>query len=85
MNIMEIGRVIGMMIKKKGMTQVEVAERIGKSTTALSQIVKGAYKPNPETLEKLCDVLEIPQSILYFLTISEKDIPEEKKELYRID
>lgn len=81
---MELGKVIGKLIKQKKLTQVEVAKRIGKSTTGLSQIIRGTYKPNPDTLEKLCDVLEIPQPILYFLTISEKDIPEDKLDLYRM-
>jgi len=81
---MELGKVIGKLIKQKKLTQVEVAGKIGKSTTALSQIIKGTYNPNPDTLEKLCKVLEIPQPILYFLTISEDDIPEDKLDLYRM-
>ncbi|WP_375587012.1 helix-turn-helix domain-containing protein [Flagellimonas aurea] len=81
---MELGKVINVLIKKKGLTQVEVANRIGKSPTALSQIIKGNYNPNPDTLQKICDVLEVPQPILYFLTISEEDIPIEKLELYRM-
>jgi len=81
---MEIGKVIGEVIKKKGLTQVEVAKKIGKSPTALSQIIKGGYNPNPDTLKKISDVLGVPQSILYFLTISEDDIPEEKKKLFRM-
>ena len=81
---MELGKVINLLIKKRGLTQVEVANRIGKSTTALSQIIKVSYNPNPDTLEKICLVLEVPQPILYFLTISEKDIPKDKIELYRM-
>lgn len=81
---MEIGTIIGILIKQKKLTQVEVAQRIGKSPTALSQIVKGVYNPSPDTLEKICEVLEIPQPILYFLTISEKDIPREKLDLYKM-
>jgi len=81
---MEIGTVIGILIKQKKLTQMEVAERIGKSPTALSQIIKGVYNPSPDTLDKICEVLEIPQPILYFLTISEKDIPSDKLELYKM-
>jgi transcriptional regulator with XRE-family HTH domain len=81
---MEIGTVIGKLIKQKGLTQVEVSKRIGKSSTALSQIVRGTYKPNPDTLDKICKVLDIPQPILYFLTISEEDVPADKIELYRM-
>ena len=81
---MDIGIVIGKLIKQKGLTQVEFAGKIGKSTTALSQIVKGTYKPNPTTLEKICQELEIPEPVLHFLTISEEDVPKEKLELYRM-
>lgn len=81
---MELGKVIARFIKQKGMTQVEVAKKIGKSPTALSQIVKGVYSPNPETLDKICEVLEIPKPLLFFMTISEDDVPQEKIELYRM-
>ena len=80
---MTIGQVIKKIIKKRGLTQVEVAKSIGKSTTALSQIINGVYEPNPESLEKLCAVLEVPKPILYFMMISEEDLPEEKKEVFK--
>lgn len=81
---MEIGKVVNILIKKKGLTQAEVANRIGKSPTALSQMINGVYNPSPDTLDKICKVLGVPQPILYFLTISEEDIPEDKVELYRM-
>tara|TARA_R110002096_G_scaffold87452_1_gene200698 strand:- start:392 stop:715 length:324 start_codon:yes stop_codon:yes gene_type:complete len=81
---MKLGEVINRLIKNKGLTQVEVAKKIGKSTTALSQIVRGTYNPSPATLEKLAEVLETPLPILYFLSITEDDIPEDKKDLYNI-
>jgi len=81
---MKIGEVINLIIKKKGITQTELAKKIEKSPTALSQIINGVYDPNPETLDKICDALEVPKAIIYFLTISEKDIPKEKLELYKM-
>lgn len=81
---MKIGEVINSIIKKKGITQTELAKKIGKSTTALSQIINGVYDPNPETLDKICEALEVPKAIVYFLTISEKDVPDDKVELYRM-
>ncbi|GAB3710072.1 helix-turn-helix domain-containing protein [Flavobacterium koreense] len=81
---MKIGEVINSIIKKKGITQTELAKKIGKSTTALSQIINGVYDPNPETLDKICEALEVPKAIIYFLTISEKDVPEDKVELYKM-
>lgn len=81
---MKIGEVISSIIKKKGITQIELSKKIGKSPTALSQIINGVYEPNPETLDKICEVLEVPKAIVYFLTISEKDVPENKIELYKM-
>ena len=46
---MKIGEVISSIIKKKGITQIELSKKIGKSPTALSQIINGVYEPNPET------------------------------------
>jgi transcriptional regulator with XRE-family HTH domain len=80
---MTIGQVIKKIIKKRGLTQVEVAKRIGKSTTALSQIINGVYEPNPESLDRICNVLNVPKPILSFMMISEDDIPEDKKEIYK--
>ena len=81
---MKIGEVINSILKRKGITQIELAKLIGKSPTALSQIINGVYEPNPQTLDKICEALDVPKAIVYFLTISEKDIPEEKLELYKM-
>lgn len=81
---MTIGEVISNIIKKQGLTQKDVADKIGKSPTALSQMINGVYEPNPETLDKICEVLDVPKPILHFLMISEEDIPKDKKEIYRI-
>jgi transcriptional regulator with XRE-family HTH domain len=80
---MEIGKVIKLLIKKRGMKQVEVAKAIGKSPTSLSQIISGTYKPQSDTLEKLSVVLKIPTAVIHFLSISEDDIPKENLPLYK--
>lgn len=80
---MEIGQVIKSLIKKRGMKQKEVAALIGKSPTALSQIINGTYKPQSDTLEKLSEVLNVPVAVIYFLSISESDVPKENLSLYR--
>ncbi len=81
---MKLGRVIKVLLKSKGITQAELARKVNKSPTAISQILNGLYRPNAETLEAIAKVLEIPVPIIYFLSLSEDDIPEEKKELYKM-
>lgn len=80
---MEIGEVIKMLIKNRGLSQATVAEKIGKTPASLSQIVNGVHKPQPETLESLSKVLGVPVRVMYFLTLSEDDIPEANRELYK--
>lgn len=79
---MTIGEVIKNLLKRKNISQQELASRIGKSTTAISQIVKGVYQPTPDTLEKIAKELDVPVAIIHFLTISEDQIPEDKKQLF---
>lgn len=79
---MTIGQVIKNLLKKKKISQVELAEKIGKSTTAVSQILKGQYSPTNETLDKISDVIDVPVPVLHFLTLSDEDIPVDKKALY---
>ena len=78
---MSIGEVLKILLKNKNITQTELAVKIGKSRTAVSQIVNGVYNPNQETLEKIANALEVPVPIIYFLTIDESDIPEDIKNL----
>ena len=80
---MEIGEVIRMFIKKRNMSQGEVAKKIGKSRTALSQIINGVYKPQPDTLESLSKVLKVPVPVFHFLCIDEESVPPENRQLFR--
>ncbi|MGQ2984878.1 helix-turn-helix domain-containing protein [Flavobacterium sp.] len=80
---MEIGEVIKMFIKNRKMSQADVAKAIGKSTTALSQIINGVYKPQSDTLEELSRVLKVPVPVLHFLSIDEESVPEENRQLFR--
>jgi len=81
---MTIGEVLSRLIKQKKLTQSTLAKKINKSPTAISQIITGKHHPTQETLERICNVLEVPPAIVYFLTISEKDIPEDKRALYKL-
>lgn len=81
---MKIGEVIKGLLKSRNITQLELADKIGKSKTAISQMINGAYSPSPDTLEKISEVLNVPIAIMYLLTISPDDVPDDKKEVYRV-
>ena len=56
---MKIGQLILMEIQKQNYTQKELAEAIGITETAMSQLLKGVYNPRQGTLDKICDELNV--------------------------
>lgn len=46
--------------KRRGLTQETLAERVGRTTDAISQLERGLSLPSFETLERLAGVLEVP-------------------------
>ncbi len=80
---MNLGTAIKRLRKEAGMNQQELTSKAGISQTALSQIENGVKAPNSTTLEKICNALEIPISILYIMAMDENDVPENKKEEYK--
>jgi len=80
---MDIGNAVKTLRKVKGITQRELAQKCDISVNALCQIEKNVTFPHKNTIQKLCDVLQIPTSYLLFFSISEEDIPEEKRGLFK--
>ncbi len=79
---MNIGSAIKELRKKHGYTQKDFAELCDISTNALCQIELNNAFPQKSTINKVCEVLEIPQSYLLFYALSEEDIPKDKKEIF---
>lgn len=57
-------------LKEKGMTQKELAQKVGVAEISLSRSING--NPNLETLQKIADALEVEMSELF--AAREKDI-----------
>ena len=81
---MNIGETIKTFRKKKGISQKELAEKSGMSANALCSIEKDKSFPSKETIKALCSSLEISPSHLLFASISEEDIPQNKREVFRV-
>ena len=79
---MNIGNAIQTIRKSKGISQLELSEKIDISQAALSQIESGLKKPGEKTLDKICLILETPKSLLYVLSIDDNDVPENRKVIY---
>lgn len=81
---MDLGTIIKNTRKQRRQTQNEFAESCGISQTYLSQIENNAKEPNLSTLKEISKNLEIPLPILFFLSLNEEDIPEEKRKAFEI-
>ena len=56
--------------KQKNLRQIDLALEIGKSSNYINSIENGKYFPSPDTIEKICDCLEIEAAQLF---IEKKD------------
>lgn len=81
---MNIGTAIKLLRKEKGLSQKELAEKCDLSANALCQIETDQAFPQKGTIKKICDVLQIPTSYLLFFSISDEDIPAEKRPFFNM-
>lgn len=79
---MNIGQAIKEMRMRHSISQKELAKKIGISANAMCSIEKGYSFPSKETINAICSALEIPVSYLLFSSITEEDVPEEKREVF---
>lgn len=80
---MNIGTAIKTLRKERGISQKDLAEKAGLSPNALSQIELNEAFPQRSNINKICEALNIPVSYLLFFSISEDDIPDDKKAVFR--
>ena len=80
---MNIGKSIQTFRKKKGLRQSYIAQKCGITTTYLSQIENDKKDPTIATLKKICGVLEVPLPVLIILSLTDDDVPTEKKESFK--
>ena len=79
---MDIGITIKKLRIRKKIQQNKLAEASGISQTYLSQIESGSRSATIDTLEKICEVLDIPLSILSFLSLNVNSIAPNKRDAY---
>lgn len=80
---MDLGNAIKNLRKQKKITQKQLAELSEISTNALCSIETGQSFPSKATIYKICKSLNIPESYLLLFSITEEDIPEDKRIIYR--
>ena len=76
------------LLKKRGLTQEQVSEKLGHSASWLSRKISGARKMNCDELLKICEVTGIsPQELLGFSMPGPQPVTAEKRisrELYAL-
>lgn len=80
---MDLGNAIKTLRKEKKITRTDLAKRSNISITALYNIENNLSLPTKDTLDKLCDGLGIPVSYLMFFSITEDDVPVEKRNAFK--
>ncbi|MBP9134678.1 MAG: helix-turn-helix transcriptional regulator [Saprospiraceae bacterium] len=76
---MDLGKSIKDTRKKLGIKQNYLAEITGLSQTYLSQIENNVKEPNLSTLKLICEHINIPLPVLFFISIDTQDIKPEKQ------
>lgn len=74
---MNIGRAIKLCRNQKNLTKTKLAELSGLSVSYLTLLEQEKRDPNLSTIDKICQALKIPLTILIFLAADSN----EKKEL----
>jgi len=81
---MNIGQIIKYVRKKQGVTQKKLALKCELSQAYLSQIETNQKEPNLSTLKVIAANLDMPLPILFFMSLEEKDISEQKREAFNL-
>jgi len=81
---MELGNSIKKIRKKRGLSQKQLAAKMGISTNALCSIETNQTWPSKATIEKVCDALEVEECYLLLFSMTEASFPDDKKILYRV-
>ena len=62
---MDTGELIKDIRVRSGMTQAELAERLGVTPQAISQYERGVKKPKIETVSRIARALDVPATVLF--------------------
>ena len=80
---MNLGKAINELRKAKGFSQKELAQACGLSANAMCSIENDESFPSKTTFDKICKALDMPSAYIFLFSISEEDIPENKRFIYK--
>lgn len=77
-----IGTILKELLNDKGIAQKELSKKTEISETTISLVLNCIVNPSEHTLNMICSILKIPIPVVYFLSLDEQDIPDEKREIF---
>lgn len=80
---MNLGQAIKDLRKDKGIKQGAFANQCGITPAYLSQIENNRREPNLSTLKLISEKLDTPLPVIFFKSMNDEDIPDDKKEIYK--
>lgn len=78
---MKIGKTIKLFRIQRGLNQAELAERAHISKSYISLVEKGTREPSLSNLEKLAEALNIPVSMIVFMSSDNSELQNISPEL----
>ena len=79
---MNLGKSIQAIRKRQGFTQEALADKAGLSRPSLSQIENNSIRPTEDTLKRISEALEVPESLIYIHSFEKEDVPDAKRGIY---
>ena len=77
--MIDVGKMISSIRKERGLSQLQLAEKLSISKQAISNYERGIREPDYVTLEAIADVLNVPIAML----ISREDQEKALRKLYK--
>lgn len=81
---MNIGNAIKQIREHKGLTQEQLADRVGGTAEGLDKIETGNAQPEPGVVKVIASALGIPEEILRIMGLERTDIEEAKQTIFDI-
>lgn len=80
---MDLGSAIKILRKHRGISQKALADMCGLSTNSICSIENNSSFPSKSSFDKICKALDMPSAYIFLFAITEDDIPESKRALYK--
>lgn len=81
---MNIGKAIKEIREHKGLTQEQLADRVGGTAEGLDKIETGATQPEPGVVEVIASALGVPMEILRIMGLEKEDVAPEKQLIFEV-